>query len=490
MVIIMKKIVALFISAVAFAAFGIAAGAEDSLEIHVEYDYYGLPFVSMVPSSEENVIRYTLDGTAPTLQSQKYELGSEFQISEKTTVRAAEFTADGERISGTKKTVRKKVAPVEFEFEYRNTETFVWLSCATPGAKIHYTTDGSKPDENSPVYVSALTFSETTKIRAYADLEDYTPSSAYSATARISMGIDEKAAKDTIKYKTTYISDNGIAYVTILPVKSSNIVYFTTDGSAPSKNSGQYSKRIKFTEPGVLRALEYTRKGELVASLKLNVTPRVMPVQFSCVDFATGTRTIALSTESPDATIYYTIDGSKPSKEYSDVYTTPVVISNTVRIQAFAVKEGYKDSLVTGEFGAYIRVAVNDFDESDPAYDEVLSYINGRRRASGLSELFLDADLCYAASVRAKEITVEYTHNRPNSQPYYAVLEENDILAGFSMEALSVKKSAQEFIVDVLSRKDEAAILLTDKQRVDSIGVGYCSRNGKTYWVLIGARIG
>lgn len=487
------RTLAVFFAAILFVgcvcALDITAGAEEQLRISVDYDYYGLPFVSILPSSEGNVIRYTLDGTTPTVQSQKYELGSEIQISEKTIVRAAEFTADGEWIAGVKKTVKRKVAPVEFEFEYRNTETVVWLSCATAGAKIYYTTDGSKPNEDSPVYVSALTFSETTKIRAYAALEDYTPSSAYSATAKISMGTGEKAAKDTIKYKTTYLSDSGVAYVTILPEKSSNIIYYTTDGSAPSKSSKQYSKRIKFTEPGVLRALEYTKKGELVGSLKLNVAPRVMPVQLSCVDFAVGMRTIELTTKTPGATIYYTVDGSKPSVEYSEVYTSPVVVSNMTKLQAFAVKDGYTKSLFSSEFGAYIPVALKDFNEQDPTFDEVLSYINERRRANGLYELILDPDLNYVANVRAKEVTIEYSHKRPNTQSYYSVFEENGISTLFSMESLSVKNTAREFVTDVLSRKDEADLLLTDKQEIDSIGVGYCKRNGRMHWVLIIARI-
>ncbi|MCM1334877.1 MAG: chitobiase/beta-hexosaminidase C-terminal domain-containing protein [Bacteroides sp.] len=472
-----------------FPAFTLSASAEGKLSIGVDYDYYGTPFVKITPSSEENVIRYTLDGTKPTFDSLKYELGSEFQISGKTTVRAAEFTADGKRVSGVKKTVTSQVAPVEFDFEYRATETVVRLSCATAGAKIHFTTDGTKPNKDSRVYVTALHFKETTKVRAYAVLEDYTSSAAYSATAKIQQGESEKAVKDTVKYKTTYMSDDGYVYITVLPKKTTNIVYYTTDGSEPSTKSTKYSKRVKYSEPGVFRALEYTRNGEFVASLKLNVAPRVMPVQFSCVDFALGTRTIELTSATPGTTIYYTLDGTKPNVAYSSVYTSPVVMSNTVRIQAFAVKDEYKDSLVSSEFGSYIPVVVKDFNEDDPKYDEVVSYINERRRASGLSELFLDLDLCYAATVRAKETTIEFTHNRPNGQSHFTVLDENELIAGFSMEAIGTASSARDFTVDVLSRKDEAAVLLTDKREIDSIGVGYYEKNGKTYWVLIAARL-
>lgn len=481
----LKKLAVLFISAVVFAVFGITASAEGELKINVEYDYYGLPFVSVTPSAEGNVIRYTTDGTTPTFSSAPF--GEELAVYEETTLRVAEFTPDGTRVAGAKRIVARKVAPVEFDFEYGNAETVIRLSCATEGASIRYTTDGTKPDENSEIYTEPLRFKKNTKVRACAYLDGYTSSGSYSGTAKVAMGKTETAKADLIKYSQSNLSDKGIAYITFLPRKSSNVIYYTTDGSDPSTKSKKYSKRVRFDEPGVLRALEYTAKGDFVASLKLNVSPKVMPVEFSCVDFATGTRTIELSCQEEGVTIYYTIDGTRPNPEYSPVYTAPVVISNNVKIQAMAVKEGYKNSTVTGEYGSYVPVVLKDYDENDPAFEEVFSYINARRRASGLSDLTLNKELCYAANVRAKEISIEYLHERPNGQAYYTAIEERALSAGFSMESFTVKKSAQEFAVDILSRNEEASVLLTGKKKINSVGVGYCDRNGKTYWVLLTA---
>lgn len=485
----MKKLAVLFISAIVFAVFGITASAEGGLKINVEYDYYGLPFVSVTPSAEGNVIRYTTDGSKPTFHSAPVDAGSEFAVYEKTTFRVAEFTPDGTRVAAVKKIVARKVASVEFDFEYEKTETVVRLSCATDGATIRYTTDGTKPDGKSEIYTEPLRFTRNTKVRACAYLDGYTSSGSYSGTAKISMGKTEIAEKDKIKYTTTYISDRGIAYITFLPVKSSNIIYYTTDGSDPSTQSKKYSKRVKYTEPGVLRALEYTAKGDFVASLRLNVSPKVMPVKLSCVDFAIGTRTIELSCETKDATIYYTIDGTRPNPEYSPVYTAPVVVSNTVKIQAIAVKDGYKNSTVSGEFGAYVPMEIKDFNENDPVYTEILAYLNERRRASGLPDLALNTELCYAANIRAREIAIEYSHTRLIGQDYYTVLEEREIVTTYCMESMGVKGTAREFIVDVLSRNEEAAALLTNRREIDTIGVGYCDRNGKRYWILLSAEL-
>ena len=46
--------------------------------------------------------------------------------------------------------------------------TSVTMSCATAGASIHYTTDGSTPTAASSLYSSALTLSDTTTVKAIA----------------------------------------------------------------------------------------------------------------------------------------------------------------------------------------------------------------------------------------------------------------------------------------------------------------------------------
>ena len=52
----------------------------------------------------------------------------------------------------------------------------VTISCATEGADIYYTTDGSEPDENATPYLIPVDISETTTLKARAFYQDYTPS--------------------------------------------------------------------------------------------------------------------------------------------------------------------------------------------------------------------------------------------------------------------------------------------------------------------------
>jgi hypothetical protein len=52
-----------------------------------------------------------------------------------------------------------------------NSPQEVAISCSTPSATIHYTTDGNEPTKSSPIYSSPINISETTtiKVKAYKD---------------------------------------------------------------------------------------------------------------------------------------------------------------------------------------------------------------------------------------------------------------------------------------------------------------------------------
>ena len=90
-----------------------------------------------------------------------------------------------------------------------------------------------------------------------------------------------------------------------------------------------------------------TYKGK-TAEFSVNVVDPTLPtVTTPTADPPAGTynevKSVTLSTTTTGATIYYTTDGSEPTEE-SDVYTTPIDISVTTTIKAFAVLAGYNDS--------------------------------------------------------------------------------------------------------------------------------------------------
>src|SRR2546422_862676 len=123
----------------------------------------------------------------------------------------------------------------------------VTISDATSGATIHYTTDGSTPTTSSPVYSSALTFNQTTTLKATAGASGMTKSGVASATY-------------TIRVATPTFSPGGGTYtgsvtVAISDATSGATIHYTTDGSTPTTSSPVYSSALTFNQTTTLKAM-------------------------------------------------------------------------------------------------------------------------------------------------------------------------------------------------------------------------------------------
>lgn len=128
------------------------------------------------------------------------------------------------------------------------------------------------------------------------------------------------------------------------------VIYYTTDGTAPTTASTRY------TQPVVI-----DKDITIIAIASLNgVTSQSVTFQYkvkqddnkvrtpepnypSGEKLRKGTEITLTSDES--AVIYYTLDGKEPTKQ-SILYTEPIVIETATIIKAFAVKEGLSDSAV------------------------------------------------------------------------------------------------------------------------------------------------
>ena len=87
----------------------------------------------------------------------------------------------------------------------------VELACATEGAAIHYTLDGSTPDEGSDVYSAALAITETTTVKAIA-IKAGVSSDVVSATYTILEGLTGDGTKEKpFTVADLAIINNGLA---------------------------------------------------------------------------------------------------------------------------------------------------------------------------------------------------------------------------------------------------------------------------------------
>ena len=75
-------------------------------------------------------------------------------------------------------------------------------------------------------------------------------------------------------------------------------------------------------------------------------TPCALPTFYPEAGTYTSTQFVTISTETEDATIYYTTDGTTPSSSNGTAYSSAITVSSTQTIKAIAVKDGNSDSEV------------------------------------------------------------------------------------------------------------------------------------------------
>ena len=84
---------------------------------------------------------------------------------------------------------------------------------------------------------------------------------------------------------------------------------------------------------------------------------------------------VVITTTSEGATIYYTLDGTVPSKTNGIQYSAPITVSETMTIKAIAVKDGLNDSEVASAIYT-INIPVISASDVNLSYDATLGSIN------------------------------------------------------------------------------------------------------------------
>lgn len=108
---------------------------------------------------------------------------------------------------------------------------------------------------------------------------------------------------------------------------------------------------------------------------------------------------------------------------------------------------------------------------------EVIRLTNIQRENHGLEPLETDEDLMALAQIRAEEVSVKYSHERPDGT---RVVKEHP---GYG-ENVGAKASAEKQVTSWMSSEGHCANIL--RERFHRIGVGcYRAANGNHYWVQV-----
>lgn len=149
-------------------------------------------------------------------------------------------------------------------------------------------------------------------------------------------------AKPTFSVNTgTYDNDQS---VTISCSTSGATIHYTTDGSAPTSNSTQYSGAITVNSTQTIKAIA-VKSGK--TDSEVASATYTMVAANPTFSVAAGTynnnQSVTLETNTTGATIRYTTDGTTPT-ENSTAYSEAITVASSQTIKAKAFKTGYTAS--------------------------------------------------------------------------------------------------------------------------------------------------
>ena len=136
----------------------------------------------------------------------------------------------------------KAPVPVETPMIIVDKNHRMTIACGTEGALVYYTLDGSTPTTSSQKYNAPIDISRNLTIKAIA----------VTVNPANTSEIAQLFVNDYVVSTPIISESNGEVSIKCLDADN---IYFTTDGSTPTKDSEKYSEPLKFDETTIIKAI-------------------------------------------------------------------------------------------------------------------------------------------------------------------------------------------------------------------------------------------
>lgn len=264
-------------------------------------------------------------------------------------------------------------------------------------------------------------------------------------------------------------------------------IYYTTDGTAPTRNSKLYTGKFKVTKPTEVRAAAYSGSSK-TASRTINISVKTAKPVISYIGESSDGKNYEYSVKTSGVCkLYYTTDGTTPSSKNGTVLTGSSVYNISVKpgavLKVCARKPGYKYSSVVKTAAPEKSPSESGDSRAEEFRMRVLELVNKERAANGLAKLTTDDKLTQAAQKRAEELVTLVSHSRPDGSSCFTALDEFGVSYMSAGENIAAGYYTPEDVVNGwMSSEGHRANILSGSFTKLGVGVVFTDNGYGVYW--------
>jgi hypothetical protein len=395
--------------------------------------------VTISDSSSGATIYYTTNGTTPTTSSTKYTGAITVSASETVEAIAVASGYSNSAVATAAYTIASVLPTPTFSpaAGTYTTAQSVTISDSSSGATIYYTTNGTTPTTSSTKYTAAISVSASATIKAIAVASGYTNSAVAAAAYTIASVLPTPTFSPAAGTYTTTQS------VTISDGSSGATIYYTTNGTTPTTSSTKYTGAISVSASETIEAIAvasgYTNSAVATAAYTIGTPTAAMPTFSPVGGTYNSPQSVVISDSTPGAIIYYTTDGTLPSKS-SAQYSAPIAVSSTETIKALALATGYYTSAL-GTAAYTINSSGTTLNMSAGFTASSGVTMNGTTQLSGTALMltnggqYQSASAWYSTPVNVQSFTTDFTFQLTSAVAdgfTFAIQNNNPTMVGAS----------------------------------------------------------
>jgi uncharacterized repeat protein (TIGR03803 family) len=442
------KIAGLIKPAAATPTFSVAAGTYDTTQT-----------VKISDTTAGATIYYTTNDTTPTTSSTKYT--EEITVSATETIEAIAVATgvSPSAVASATYTIEPQaetptIAPPAGAY---SAPLPITITDSTPGATIYYTTNGTTPSSSSTKYTVPFNISASTTVQAIAIAPDYVDSDVASAAYIIGT----PTATPTFSVKAgTYTTAQSVS---IDDATKGAVIYYTTDGIAPTTASTKYTKPLTVSTTETVEAMAVAsgdQPSAVFSAAYVIETPAATPVITPKAGDYSTPQPITITDSTAGAIIYYTTNGTMPSAT-STQYIAAFNISASTTVKAIAIATGFTNSAVAS--AAYVFETPTDTPAISPAAGtyktgesitikdgtkgaEIYYTTNGTKPTTASTKYKAAFKLSASSTVQAIAVATGHTLSAVASNAY--VIEKQTATPTFSIKAGTYSKAQSVTLKD------------------------------------------